>query len=288
MSHRYDMAVIGTGPAGLQAALSGISRNKDVIIFGVKELSTKVTKAEKINNYLGASFTTGEELKSAFQEHIDQAGIEITYERITAVYAMGDYYVLMVNEKQYEAKTVILATGVEYTKPIKGEVEFLGKGVGYCATCDAPLYRNKRVAIIGHNEESIHDAKFVSELAEKVFFIPMMKEEVDLPEEIDIIKSKPVEILGDERADKLKFKDGEILEFDGIFIMKDSIMADQLVPGLEIENGHVKTNKNMETNLDGCYAAGDCAGRPYQYIKAAGEGCVAALSAVNYIDGNLV
>lgn len=283
MNNRYDIAIIGSGPAGLQAALSGISRNKKVVIFGTEELSNKVVKAEKINNYLGIPFTNGKDMKKIFQEQIEKAGIEILYKRITAVYAMGEFFALMVNEEQYEATSVVLTTGVEYTKPIKGEVEYLGRGVGYCATCDAPLYKGKKVAIIGYNRESIHDAEFLSEMAEKVYFIPMMKEDVELSDKIEVVRKKPVEIMGDSRAEGIQFKESK-LEVDGIFVMKDSIMADQLVPGLEIEDGHIKVDRNMQTNLAGCYAAGDCVGKPYQYIKAAGEGCVAALSAVNYID----
>ena len=87
----------------------------------------------------------GKKLKDKFAEHIDKMGIQITEERVNNIYAMGDYFALMVNEKMYEATAVILATGMEYTKPIKGEDELLGKGVGYCATCDAPLYKGKTV-----------------------------------------------------------------------------------------------------------------------------------------------
>jgi thioredoxin reductase (NADPH) len=105
-------------------------------------------------------------------------GIEITEERVNNIYAMGDYFALMVNEKMYEATTVILATGMEYTKPIKGEEQLLGKGVGYCATCDAPLYRGKTVTIIGYNKEAEEEADFVSEVAEKVYYIPMYKDAV--------------------------------------------------------------------------------------------------------------
>ena len=148
---RYDIAIVGSGPAGLSAALNAKIRNKKFIIFGNKELSYKLSKAPKINNYLGFYGVTGAQVRDKFLEHIDNMGIEITEERVNNIYAMGDYFALMVNEKMYEATTVILATGMEYTKPIKGEEQLLGKGVGYCATCDAPLYRGKTVTIIGYN-----------------------------------------------------------------------------------------------------------------------------------------
>ena len=110
---RYDIAIVGSGPAGLSAALNAKIRNKKFIIFGNKELSYKLSKAPKINNYLGFYGVTGAQVRDKFLEHIDNMGIEITEERVNNIYAMGDYFALMVNEKMYEATTVILATGME-------------------------------------------------------------------------------------------------------------------------------------------------------------------------------
>ncbi|WP_434307531.1 NAD(P)/FAD-dependent oxidoreductase [Clostridium botulinum] len=283
MGRRYDIAIIGSGPAGLEAAINAKIRNKDIIIFGNKELSSKLVKAPKINNYLGFYDISGNELKDKFIDHIDKMGIEITFERINNVYAMGEYFALMVNEKMYEAKTVILATGVEYGKALKGEEEFLGKGVGYCATCDAPLYKNKTVAIIGYNKEAEEEANFVSELASRLYYIPMYRSDYELSEKVEVINDKPIEIVGKQHVEKLILKDSEI-EADGIFVLKDSISPSQLVPGLEMEDEHIKVDRKMKTNISGCFAAGDCTGKPYQYIKSAGEGQTAALSAVSYLD----
>ncbi|MBY6998123.1 NAD(P)/FAD-dependent oxidoreductase [Clostridium botulinum] len=283
MGKRYDIAIIGSGPAGLEAAINAKIRNKDIIIFGNKELSSKLVKAPKINNYLGFYDILGNELKDKFIDHIDKIGIEITFERINNVYAMGEYFALMVNEKMYEAKTVILATGVEYGKALKGEEEFLGKGVGYCATCDAPLYKNKTVAIIGYNKEAEEEANFVSQLASKLYYIPMYRSDYELSEKVEVINDKPIEIVGEQHVEKLILKDSEI-EADGIFVLKDSISPSQLVPGLEMEDEHIKVDRKMKTNISGCFAAGDCTGKPYQYIKSAGEGQIAALSAVSYLD----
>lgn len=280
---RYDIAIVGSGPAGLSAALNAKIRNKKFIIFGNKELSYKLSKAPKINNYLGFYGVTGAQVRDKFLEHIDNMGIEITEERVNNIYAMGDYFALMVNEKMYEATTVILATGMEYTKPIKGEEQLLGKGVGYCATCDAPLYRGKTVTIIGYNKEAEEEADFVSEVAEKVYYIPMYKDAVKVNENIEIVAKKPLEIVGEEKVSSIKTDDGE-LETDGVFVLKDSISPGQLVPGLEVEDGHIKVDREMKCNIPGCFAAGDCIGKPYQYIKSAGEGNIAALSAVKYID----
>ena len=279
---RFDIAIIGSGPAGLSAALNAKIRNKKFIIFGSKNLSAKIEKAPKIDNYLGFFGMTGKEIGDKFKEHIASMDIEITEKRIDSVYAMGNYFALMSNNETIEATSVIIASGIEYTKPIKGEEEFLGRGVGYCATCDAPLYKEKIVSIVGYNKEAEEEAEFVSELASKVYYIPMYKTDFSGNEKIEIINSRPVEVQGAFKANKLILKDRE-LETDGIFFLKDSISPGQLVPGLKIENGHIEADRTMKTNIKGCFAAGDCVGKPYQYIKAAGEGNIAALSAASYL-----
>lgn len=283
MDNRYDIAIIGSGPAGLSAAVNANIRNKTTILFGNPELSHKLVKAPKINNYLGFYDVTGLELKVSFQQHIDAMGIQLTNEKVNTVYAMGDYFVLQVNEKMYEATAVILATGMEFTRPLKGEAEFLGNGVGYCATCDAPLYKGKIVSIVAYNKEGEEEANFVSELAGKVYYIPMYKGEYKLNSNIHVVKDIPIEIIGGEKVEALKLNNTEI-KTDGVFLLKDSVAPDQLVPGLLIEEGHIKVDRSMRTNIEGCFAAGDCAGKPYQYLKSAGEGQVAALSAVSYLD----
>ena len=283
MSNRYDIAIVGTGPAGLSAALNAKIRKKSLILFGSNNLSSKVQKATKINNYLGFPSSSGVELSKAFKNHIKEMEINITEERINNIYAMGDYFVLMVNEKVYEAKTIILATGVEFTKPIKGENEFLGRGVGYCATCDAPLYKEKIVTIISSNADGENEANYVNSIASKVNYVPLYKAEYRLDKDIDIFYDKPIEIVGNESVSKLILTNNEI-ETDGVFLFKDAISPSQLVPGLKEVDGHIEVNSLMETNIKGCFAAGDCVGKPYQYIKAAGEGNIAALSAVNYLD----
>ena len=283
MSSIYDIAIIGSGPAGLSAALNAKIRNKTFIIFGNINLTSKITKAPKINNYLGFFNVKGEELKERFQEHISSMEIEIQEERINNIYAMGDYFAIMAKDKTYEAKSVILATGIEYTKPIEGEEKFIGRGVGYCATCDAPLYKNKVVAIIGYNKEAEEEANYVSEITSKVYYIPMYNGKYDLKEDIIIINDKPKEVSGNLKVNKLILEDQDI-EVDGIFFLRESVSPKQLVPGLKIEDGHIHVSRLMETNIKGCFAAGDCIGKPYQYIKAAGEGNIAALSAVKYLD----
>lgn len=278
---RYDIAIVGDGPAGLAASINAKIRNKNIILFGSG--SDKLAKAPSIDNYLGIYDVSGAQLKDKFMHHITEMGIDITYERVNNVYSMGDYFALAVGDKTYEATTVIIATGVQYGKMIKGEEEYLGKGVGYCATCDAGLYRDKVVAIIGYNHEGEEDANFLSEIASKVYYIPMYNLDNKLDSSIEIINDKPVEIQGEKLVNKLILKERE-LDVDGVFIMKDSVSPSYMVPGLDVEGPHIKTDREMRTNIDGLYAAGDCAGKPYQYLKSAGQGQMAVSSAISQLD----
>ena len=283
MNERYDLAIIGSGPAGLSAALNAQIRKKKFIIFGTNELSGKLTKAEKINNYLGFYGKSGKEIRDEFNNHLKSMDIKITEEKINNIYSMGEYYALMANDKIYEATAVILATGVNFGKPLKGEEQFLGKGVGYCATCDAPLYKDKIITIIAYNKHDEDEANFMGTIASKVYYIPMYKEDVEVDDSIEVVFDIPKEIHGDNRVEKLILKNTEIIT-DGIFILRDSVSPGQLVPGLEMDGNSVKVDRKMQSNLKGCFAAGDIVGAPYQYIKAAGEGNIAALSDVSYID----
>lgn len=283
MSERYDIAIVGSGPAGVSAALNAKIRNKSFVIFGSNELSNKLVKAHEINNYLGFYGKSGKEIQETFSNHLKSMDIQITEEKINNIYAMGDYFALMVNDKMYEATSVILATGIQYGKLFPGEEKLLGKGVGYCATCDAPLYKNRVVTIIAYSKKEEEEANFIATLASKVYYVPMYKEAVEVDSSIEIVKDTPVEIIGEDKVEKLILKTREITT-DGLFILRDSISPGQLVPGLKIVDNHVEVDRQMKTNLKGCFAAGDIVGRPYQYIKSAGEGNVAALSAVSYVD----
>ncbi|MBU5487197.1 NAD(P)/FAD-dependent oxidoreductase [Clostridium sp. MSJ-8] len=283
---RVDIAIIGTGPAGLSAALNAKIRNKTFILFGSNNFSNKVFRAEKINNYLGLPGISGRELSENFKKHIESLDIDITEERVNNVYAMGEYYSIMASDnKMYEATSIILATGVEFNRALEGEENFLGRGVSYCVTCDALLYRNKDVAIVSYNQEGEEEANFLSEIAKQVYYIPLYDGEYSLNNNIKIIKDKPLRVTGEEKVKSLIMTETE-LEVDGVFFIKDSIAPNQLVPGLEVDGEHIVVDKNMATNLKGCFAAGDCIGKPYQYIKAAGEGNIAALNAVKYLSNH--
>lgn len=283
MSERYDIAIIGTGPAGLSAAVTARIRNKTVLLLGSKDLSPKVTKAHAIQNYLGLPNIPGAELGAAFQKSLDSVGVEVTEDKITAAYNMGDYYALQGANTFYEASTLILATGMIPGKLLPGEEALLGRGVSYCATCDAALYRGKDVAVIGYSSKEEHEAAFLSEIAASVAYFPMYKEIENLPESVKIITDRPKEVTEADGKRQVVTGEGQYA-YDGVFILRDSISPGQLVPGLEIDGNHVKVDRTMATSLPGCFACGDVVGLPYQYIKSAGEGNVAALSAVQYLD----
>ncbi len=283
MSERYDIAIIGTGPAGLSAAVTAKIRNKTVLLLGSKDLSPKVVKAHAIQNYLGLPNIPGAELGAAFQRSLDSVGVEVTEDKITAAYNMGDYYALQGANMFYEASTLILASGMIPGKLLPGEEALLGRGVSYCATCDAALYRGKDVAVIGYSSKEEHEAAFLSEIAASVAYFPMYKEIENLPESVKVISDRPKEITEADGKRQVVTGEGQYA-YDGVFILRDSISPGQLVPGLEIDGNHVKVDRTMATSLPGCFACGDVVGLPYQYIKSAGEGNVAALSAVQYLD----
>jgi len=254
-----------------------------VLLLGSRDLSQKVTKAHAIQNYLGLPNVPGADLAAAFQASLDAVGVEITEDRITAAYNLGEYYGIQGADTIYEARTLILATGMIPGKLIPGEEALLGRGVSYCATCDAALYRGKSVAVIGYSDKEEHEAAFLAEIAASVAYFPMYREIRDLPDTVRVIREKPVEIRQADGQRQVVTAEGEHA-FDGVFILRDSISPGQLAPGLEIENNHVKVDRTMATNLPGCFACGDVVGLPYQYIKSAGEGNVAALSAAQYLD----
>ena len=280
---RVDIAIIGTGPGGVSAALTAVNRNKTVLLLGSRNMSEKMTKAHEIRNYPGLPAVSGEEMAEAFRKHLDAMGVQITEERVGAVYAMGDYFALQIGETMQEAEAVILATGVVQAAALPGEKELLGRGVSTCATCDAVLYRGKTAAVIGYSPREEAEAAFLSEVCAKVMYFPMYKEEPTLPAAVQVIREKPIGIAQENGKCIVKTEAGAF-EADGVFVLREAVAADQLVPGLEMEGAHVKVNRKMETNLPGVFACGDLTGLPYQYVKAAGEGNVAAISAASWLD----
>ena len=277
---RYDIAIIGTGPAGLSAALTAKIRDKKILLLGSADLSEKVEKAHTVQNYLGLPAVSGADMQQAFLQHIGQMDITITEKKVNTIYPMGDFFGIQMGMEMAQADTVILATGVTADKPYPGENELLGKGVSYCATCDAPLYRGRTVAVIGFGPKEEEEAAFLAEVAEKVYYFPMYKG--DIHANVTVVREKPEAILGEEKVQSVRTASQEY-PVDGVFVLRESILPEHLLKGLQLEGNRVVVNLNMETNIPGCFACGDLAGKPYQYIKAAGQGNVAALSAVEYL-----
>ena len=281
-----DIAIIGAGPAGLSAAITGVIRNKKVKVFGNPPSTSYIYKAERVDNYLGMPGVTGQEMMEQFTSHAKDLGVEIETKKVIEIFPMGNYYTLNVENEFIEARTVILANGLTKTAVLEGEEVFLGRGVSYCATCDGPLYRGKEVVVIGDSAHAEEDANYLAEVCEQVYYIPLYKDIKHLDSRIQVVNSRPKRILGEQVVKELELREGS-LAVNGIFIIKENIPTTKLLSGLELDNKSIRVNGMMETNLPGVYAAGDCTGKPFQVAKAVGQGSVAVLQAVSYLNGLL-
>ena len=278
----FDVAVIGTGAAGVSAVLTLASMDKSIIWFGKKSLSEKIRKAEKIRNYAGMPEVSGKEMAEVFFRQTQGMGVDITEKTVTGVYDMGEYYGILCDQEIFEAKSVIFATGVEGVKPIEGELEFLGRGVSHCATCDGALYKNKKIGVVCTSKEHEDEIEYLAGIAESVVLVPLYADADISASNVETVIKMPKRVDGDKRAEALVFEDTRIA-LDGIFFLRSSVAPNAILRGLETENGHISVDRMCRTNLEGCFAAGDCTGRPYQYAKAVGEGNVAAHSAIKYL-----
>lgn len=279
---RVDIAIIGNGPAGVSAAVNAKIRNKSFILFGSKNGSASVGKSISIKNYPGFCDISGAQFNKRLDEQLNEMEIDTVYERITGIYDMGGYFAMLADKKQFEADTVILATGAEVVKALPGERELLGRGVSYCATCDGNLYKGKKISVICDSEADEHEVSYLAELAETVYYFPMFKSSLKA-DNIIVLSDKPVSVEGEQSVSRIVLKNNESVDVDGVFFLKQSISADVLLNGIEMDDGHIRVDRTMATSVQGCFAAGDCTGRPYQIAKAVGEGNVACHSAIEYL-----
>jgi len=263
----YDIIIVGGGPAGLSAAITARMRGKSAVIISNDRSDSGFYKAREINNYPGLHGLSGAELSDRFVSHALEMGAEMIDGRVTAVLpAGGEIYVSYGSETQ-TAKALILATGVAQASVFPGETEFLGRGVSYCATCDGMLYRGKKVCVVMHAPDAAQEAGHL----------------VSIGVDVTRLETKNISVVGDDKVTSV-VADGEEIPCDGVFILRPTIAPGSLVPGLETLDGRIRVDPSMATNIPGVFAAGDCAGLPHQVAKAVGEGLVAVLSAVDYID----
>lgn len=279
----YDVAIIGTGPAGLSAAINLKLHNKEIIWFGFRDMSVKVEKSEKIANYPGVPMTSGAELNALFKAQAEELGLEIEDKKVTNIMPAGDYFMLLANNDMYEAKAVLFAIGSVPARGFTGESEFLGRGVSYCATCDGFLYQGKTIAVFCGDKRYEHEVEYLAGVAEKVYLSTSYRDtSIDLPN-VELLSGGIREINGDLKVRSIKLASGDNLDVDGVFILRNAVAPATIMPGLELDGPHIAVNRQCETNLAGCYAAGDCTGRPYQITKAVGEGNIAAHAILEYI-----
>ncbi len=285
-----DCIIIGSGVAGISAALTLRANGKSFLLFGSPNLSEKIEKAESIRNYPGFLGGTGKAFAEALKDQLQAEEITVCDEKVGGVYALKDKFTVLTQEgTTYDSRTVILACGVQSVKQIEGEEEFLGRGVSYCATCDGFLYKGKTIAVVCTTKRLEHEIGYLADFAKKVYLIPLYKGVEVARDNVEILYKMPARIVGEKRVEKLAFpappadKLPAELPVDGVFMLRDSLAPSTLVGGLRTENGHVVVGRDMSTNLVGCFAAGDCTGRPYQYAKAVGEGNIAAHSASSYL-----
>ena len=265
----YDIVVIGSGPAGLSAAITGRMRGKSVAVVSNDRTATGLYKAAKIDNYPGMPAVSGAELLGKMTMHAAGIGAELIRGRVTAVLPMGQEFSVSYGSEMLSGRALILATGVAPASTFPGEERLLGSGVSYCATCDGMLYRGKKVCVVCHSPDAEEEAAFLESIGCEVVRLTTRK----------------IVINGDMRVTSVT-ADGQGIPCAGVFLLRPSIAPSTLVPGLEVSRGHIVVDRKMRTNIPGVFAAGDCAGAPYQVAKAVGEGQVAVLAAVEYLAGN--
>lgn len=281
----WPILIIGGGPAGLSAAINARKRNKQVLVLAKEQISHKLLAAPNVANYPGIAEITGTELGKALYEHARSMGTEFKRDEAQQIVKDGDVFWVMGREEQYQASKILLALGVLENKNIPGESEFEGKGVSYCATCDGAFFKNKDVAMIAYLPEAEIEARFLAGICRQVYYIPQYR---PLPQEsiadnVSILSGVPKSISGQEAVESIKIGD-QNLSVQGVFIERPGVPPLKLIDGLQIIDEKIVTDENMETNIPGVYAAGDCTGRPWQIARAVGQGQIAAIAMAKELD----
>lgn len=278
----YDVVIIGSGPAGISAAIYLKRAKKNVII--VSKHKSALQKAEKIENYYGIESISGSELYNTGIKQAERLGIPIDEDEVTNISYENNFIVTTVNKK-YQAKYVIIATGTNRVRPnIKGIKEFEGKGVSYCAICDAFFYRNKDVAVIGSGNYAIHEAEQLRPVVNSVTILTNGDKMVENRSSSDFnIDETPIrEFRGTNVIEEVEFDNNNTKKLDGVFVAIGTASSTDLARkiGAVIKNNYIVVNDNMETSVKGLYACGDCTGGILQINKAVYEGAKAALDII--------
>lgn len=262
---KYDLLVIGGGPAGLTAAIYARVRNKTALVLSNQPTASPLCKAEIIDNYPGLPHVSGLVLVEHLLGQARELGAEFMTGRVTNLMPMGAGVMAAVGTDVAEGTSAILCTGVARATPLTGEERLLGRGVSYCATCDGMLYRGKSVAVAGDAPDWEAEAAWLESIGCQV----------------TKVRLAGLQILGKDRVTGVRTAAGIQVPCEGVFLLRASVAPAQMVPGLELEGSYIKTDPHMATNLPGIYAAGDCTGLPLQLAKAVGQGQMAAHWALN-------
>lgn len=281
----FDVIVCGKGPAGIQAAIYIKRSNLSVLVIGKD--GGALSKTDKIANYYGFGLITGPQLLGAGLKQASDLEIDVKTEEITGLSYGMEGYTITTTEGQYDAKSVILATGSPRASlPIPGLKEFEGKGVSYCAICDAFFYRKKVVGVLGHGDYAAQEAHELVNVAEKVIvFTNGLEPEGHFDSRVEFVTSKVSSIKGEQSVQSINLEDGTQREIAGLFVALGSASAVDLALklGALVEKNKIVVDEKKATNVPGLFAAGDCTPGLMQISKAVGDGCVAGLEAIAYV-----
>lgn len=280
---KYDIAVIGGGPAGISAAVTAASKGRKVVLFEAHGFSPRLRSVEKVTDYMGIPDVSGNKLMDIFVEHLRMTDTDVVEEKIIALKEVGEGFELGTPSGVYEADAVVLATGISRSELLPGEKEFLGRGVSYCAKVDGMNYKGKKVVAIATVPDALAEVEYLADICEHVFFFPRYTGFVPpKTKNITVVLETPLEITGTDKVTGLH-TDSDFFSVQAVFMFRASDPLNSFLPGLQIRGRSVYVDDQAETNIEGVFAGGDCTGQPWQCNRAAGQGQKAALSAIRYL-----